>query len=139
MDLQSTVVMNEAHFSESVHEKTDARPGCTYHLCKGLLTDLGNYGLGHAFLAEMRKQEQNRWRTLPARYDDGGYSGGTMERPGLRQLLEDVRDNKVNVVVVYKVDRLTRSLSDFAKIVEALDTKGTCDYKGIEPIFPLSL
>jgi len=76
---------------------------------------------GEAFILSQRHQG---WRTLPARYDDGGYSGGTMERPGLKQLLEDVQANKINVVVVYKVDRLTRSLSDFAKIVEALDAKG---------------
>jgi site-specific DNA recombinase len=76
---------------------------------------------GEAFVLSQRHEG---WRTLPARYDDGGYSGGTMERPGLKQLLEDVHANKVNVVVVYKVDRLTRSLSDFAKIVEALDAKG---------------
>jgi site-specific DNA recombinase len=76
---------------------------------------------GEAFILSQRHEG---WRTLPARYDDGGYSGGTMERPGLKQLLEDIQANKVNVVVVYKVDRLTRSLSDFAKIVEALDAKG---------------
>jgi site-specific DNA recombinase len=76
---------------------------------------------GEAFVLSQRHEG---WRTLPARYDDGGYSGGTMERPGLKQLLEDVQANKINVVVVYKVDRLTRSLSDFAKIVEALDAKG---------------
>jgi site-specific DNA recombinase len=75
---------------------------------------------GEAFVLSQRHEG---WRTLPARYDDGGYSGGTMERPGLKQLLEDVQANKINVVVVYKVDRLTRSLSDFAKIVEALDAK----------------
>jgi site-specific DNA recombinase len=76
---------------------------------------------GEAFILSQRHEG---WRTLPARYDDGGYSGGTMDRPGLKRLLEDVQANKVNVVVVYKVDRLTRSLSDFAKIVEALDAKG---------------
>ena len=76
---------------------------------------------GEAFVLSQRHEG---WRTLPARYDDGGYSGGTMERPGLKQLLEDIQANKVNVVVVYKVDRLTRSLSDFAKIVETLDAKG---------------
>src|SRR5271155_1531724 len=76
---------------------------------------------GEAFVLSQRHEG---WRTVPARYDDGGYSGGTMERPGLKQLLEDVQANKVNVVVVYKVDRLTRSLSDFAKIVETLDAKG---------------
>jgi site-specific DNA recombinase len=64
------------------------------------------------------------WRALPAPYDDGGYSGGDMERPGLQQLLEDVEANKVDTIVVYKVDRLTRSLADFAKIVEALDARG---------------
>jgi DNA invertase Pin-like site-specific DNA recombinase len=69
-------------------------------------------------------QRGEGWKALPARYDDGGYSGGTMERPGLRQLLQDVEAKKVNVIVVYKVDRLTRSLADFAKIVEALDAHG---------------
>jgi DNA invertase Pin-like site-specific DNA recombinase len=73
---------------------------------------------GEAFILSQRHEG---WRTLPARYDDGGYSGGTMERPALKRLLEDVQARKVNVVVVYKVDRLTRSLADFAKIVEALD------------------
>ena len=69
-------------------------------------------------------QRQEGWRVVPTRYDDGGYSGGTMERPALQRLLEDVEAHKVNVIVVYKVDRLTRSLSDFAKIVEALDARG---------------
>jgi site-specific DNA recombinase len=69
-------------------------------------------------------QRQEGWRVVPTRYDDGGYSGGTIERPALQRLLEDVEAHKVNVIVVYKVDRLTRSLSDFAKIVEALDARG---------------
>jgi site-specific DNA recombinase len=69
-------------------------------------------------------QRQEGWRVLPIRYDDGGYSGGTMQRPALKSLLEDVEAHKVNVIVVYKVDRLTRSLADFAKIVEALDARG---------------
>jgi site-specific DNA recombinase len=69
-------------------------------------------------------QRQEGWKALPARYDDGGYSGGSMERPALQRLLEDVEAGKVNVIVVYKVDRLTRSLADFAKIVEALDGRG---------------
>lgn len=58
---------------------------------------------------------------VPGLYDDGGFSGGTLERPGLRALLEEVRANRIDVIVVYKVDRLTRSLADFAKIVETLD------------------
>jgi site-specific DNA recombinase len=68
-------------------------------------------------------QRHEGWRMLPARYDDGGYSGGSMDRPALKRLLEDIQANKVNVIVVYKVDRLTRSLVDFAKIVEALDAR----------------
>jgi DNA invertase Pin-like site-specific DNA recombinase len=62
--------------------------------------------------------------TLSAQYDDGGYSGGTLERPALQRLLADSRGSKVDVVVVYKIDRLTRSLLDFAKIVEVFDTHG---------------
>jgi site-specific DNA recombinase len=68
-------------------------------------------------------QRQEGWRVVPTRYDDGGYSGGNMERPALKRLLEDVEAKKVNAIVVYKVDRLTRSLSDFAKIVEAFDAR----------------
>ena len=61
---------------------------------------------------------------LPTLYDDGGCSGGTLERPALQRLLADIADGKVDVVVVYKIDRLTRSLFDFAKIVEAFDARG---------------
>ena len=60
----------------------------------------------------------------PDRYDDGGYSGGTLERPALRQLLADIEAGKVDVVVVYKIDRLSRSLMDFARLVEVFDRKG---------------
>ncbi len=74
-----------------------------------------------AFIAS---QKHEGWTALPAHYDDGGFSGGTMERPGLARLLADIACGKVDVVVVYKVDRLTRSLADFAKIVEAFDGKG---------------
>ena len=74
--------------------------------------------------AYILSQRHEGWRMQPARYDDGGYSGGSMERPALQRLLEDIQANKVNVIVVYKVDRLTRSLADFAKIVEALDARG---------------
>ena len=61
------------------------------------------------------------WRLVPDHYDDGGISGGTMERPALQRLLTDIRERRVDVVVVYKIDRLTRSLADFAKIVEIFD------------------
>jgi len=66
-------------------------------------------------------QKREGWILLPELYDDGGYSGGTLERPAFQRLLADVSAGKVDVVVVYKVDRLTRSLSDFAKIVEVFD------------------
>ena len=66
-------------------------------------------------------QRHEGWLLVPDRYDDGGFSGGTMERPGLKRLLGDVRSGKVDVILVYKVDRLTRALSDFAKIVDILD------------------
>ncbi len=73
--------------------------------------------------AFISSQRHEGWKTLPTRYDDGGYSGGTTERPALMRLLQDVEAGKINVIVVYKVDRLTRSLADFAKIVETLDAK----------------
>jgi site-specific DNA recombinase len=61
------------------------------------------------------------WKLVPDRYDDGGISGGTMERPALQRLLQDIRDRCIDVVVVYKIDRLTRSLTDFSRIVEVFD------------------
>jgi site-specific DNA recombinase len=61
---------------------------------------------------------------LPTLYDDGGFSGGTMERPSLKRLIADVEAGEIDVVVVYKVDRLTRALSDFAKLVEVFDRRG---------------
>jgi DNA invertase Pin-like site-specific DNA recombinase len=74
--------------------------------------------------AYVKSQAQEGWRALKAAYDDGGFSGGSMERPGLKQLLADIEQKRIDVVVVYKVDRLTRSLMDFAKIVEVLDRHG---------------
>ncbi|MER8820483.1 recombinase family protein [Mesorhizobium sp. M0991] len=64
------------------------------------------------------------WKLVPDFYDDGGISGGTMERPALKRLLQDIRDKRIDVVVVYKIDRLTRSLMDFSKIVETFDAHG---------------
>ena len=74
--------------------------------------------------AFITSQKHEGWSVLLRQYDDGGISGGTMERPSLQRLLADIAAGKVDVVVVYKVDRLTRSLADFAKIVEAFDAKG---------------
>ncbi|MBX3598546.1 MAG: recombinase family protein [Rhizobiaceae bacterium] len=77
-----------------------------------------------ACIAYISSQAGLGWNLIADRYDDGGISGGTMERPALQRLLQDIRDRKVDVVVVYKIDRLTRSLMDFSKIVEIFDGHG---------------
>jgi len=74
--------------------------------------------------AYVLSQKHEGWKVLPDKYDDGGFSGGNMGRPALVRLLDDIKAGKVHVVVVYKVDRLTRSLADFAKIVEQFDEHG---------------
>ena len=74
--------------------------------------------------AYVRSQVGEGWTALPKAYDDGGFSGGSMERPGLKALLADIAAGLIDVVVVYKVDRLTRSLGDFARIVEQFDSAG---------------
>jgi DNA invertase Pin-like site-specific DNA recombinase len=74
--------------------------------------------------AYIRSQKSAGWIGLTERYDDGGISGGTMERPALQRLLTDIAADRIDTVVVYKVDRLTRSLRDFAKIVDAFDANG---------------
>ena len=71
--------------------------------------------------AYIKSQAHEGWRLVKTRYDDGGISGGTLERPALQSLLTDIQSRKVDVVVVYKVDRLTRSLADFAKLVELFE------------------
>ncbi len=71
--------------------------------------------------AYIKSQAHEGWRSIRNRYDDGGFSGGSMDRPALQKLLDDIRACRIDVVVVYKVDRLTRSLADFAKLVELFD------------------
>ena len=71
--------------------------------------------------AFIKSQQCEGWRLVKTAYDDGGFSGGTMERPALQRLLDDIRQRLIDVIVVYKVDRLTRSLADFAKMVEMFD------------------
>jgi site-specific DNA recombinase len=71
--------------------------------------------------AYVKSQAHEGWKLIRTRYDDGGYSGGSMDRPALKRLLDDVRAHRIDVIVVYKVDRLTRSLADFAKLVELFD------------------
>src|SRR6195952_1469129 len=73
--------------------------------------------------AYIKSQAFQGWKGLPQHYDDGAYSGGNLERPALKRLLHDIQLGKVDVVVVYKIDRLTRSLVDFAKLVEAFDAQ----------------
>jgi site-specific DNA recombinase len=74
--------------------------------------------------AYIRSQAHAGWSLLRAKYEDGGFSGGNTDRPALQRLLDDVRAGKIDVIVVYKVDRLTRSLADFAKLVELFDKHG---------------
>lgn len=74
--------------------------------------------------AYIRSQAHAGWTLIRAKYDDGGFSGGNTERPALQRLLDDIRAGKIDIIVVYKVDRLTRSLADFAKLVELFDRQG---------------
>src|SRR5262249_14739201 len=71
--------------------------------------------------AYIKSQAHEGWRLIPGRYDDGAFSGASLDRPALQQLLADVRADKIDIVLVYKVDRLTRSLADFAKLIELFD------------------
>src|SRR5664279_5536073 len=73
--------------------------------------------------AYVKSQASQGWRTLPQQYNDPAYSGGNLDRPALKRLLADIDAGKVDVIVVYKIDRLTRSLADFAKLVEAFDAR----------------
>ena len=77
-----------------------------------------------ACAAYIVSQRPEGWMPVKTAYDDGGFSGGSMERPALNRLLGDIRAGLVDIIVVYKIDRLTRSLADFAKMVEVFDAKG---------------
>src|ERR1700737_1843288 len=74
--------------------------------------------------AYIRSQQHEGWLLARTRYDDGGVSGGNLERPAAQCLLADIRASRIDIVVVYKVDRLTRSLADFARLVELFDAQG---------------
>src|SRR3954462_5199718 len=74
--------------------------------------------------AFIRSQRNEGWQLARTRYDDGGFSGGNVERPALQHLIADIRAGRIDIVVVYKVDRLTRSLADFARLVELFDAEG---------------
>ena len=89
---------------------------------QGLEQDFNSLDAQHdASQAYVRSQAHAGWTLSRAKYDDGGFSGGNTDRPALQRLLQDVRTGKIDVIVVYKVDRLTRSLADFAKLVELFD------------------
>lgn len=91
----------------------------------GLEQDFNSLDAQHeACAAYITSQKNEGWVQVPDRYDDGGLSGGTMERPGLQRLLADIHRGAVDQILVYKIDRLTRSLADFAKIVDILDAAG---------------
>src|SRR5438067_12506930 len=76
--------------------------------------------------AYIKSQADEGWRLIPDHYDDGAFSGASLDRPALQKLLADVSAGKITLVVVYKVDRLTRSLADFAKLVELFDQHQVC-------------
>lgn len=90
-----------------------------------------------ACAAYIASQKHEGWKMLSARYDDGGISGGTLERPALQRLLFDIDAGRVDMVVVYKIDRLTRSLADFAKLVERLEAR-TCSFVSVTQAFNTS-
>src|SRR5213075_3162828 len=73
--------------------------------------------------AYIASQRAEGWLLVRDRYDDGGFSGGTLERPGLKRLLIDIEEGEIDIVVVYKIDRLSRSLMDFAKLVEVFERR----------------
>jgi len=90
-----------------------------------------------ACAAYVASQKAEAWTLLSARYDDGGVSGGTLERPALRRLLADIEARRIDMVVVYKIDRLTRSLADFARLVERLEAAG-CSFVSVTQAFNTS-
>jgi len=74
----------------------------------------------------VQEKEPDRWTVLPEFYDDSGFSGGTMDRPGLQRLLDDVNAGKIDVVVIFRLDRLSRDVSGFQKIVETFTERDVC-------------
>lgn len=87
--------------------------------------------------AYVASQRHEGWKLISQRYDDGGISGGTLDRPALQRLLDDIDAGRVGIVVVYKIDRLTRSLADFVRLMERLDAAG-CSYVSVTQAFNTS-
>jgi DNA invertase Pin-like site-specific DNA recombinase len=86
--------------------------------------------------AYIKSQAHEGWQALSNHYDDSAYSGGSLERPALRRLLTDISAGRANVVVVYKIDRLTRSLADFAKLVETFEKKTSPSSQSLNTLTP---
>lgn len=87
-----------------------------------------------ACAAYIASQRHEGWKLVPDRFDDGGLSGGTLDRPALQRLLAEIEAGRIGMVVVYKIDRLTRSLADFGRLVERLDAKG-CSFVSVTQAF----
>jgi DNA invertase Pin-like site-specific DNA recombinase len=105
---------------------------------EGLDQDFNSLDAQHeACAAYIASQKHEGWKMVPARYDDGGISGGTLERPALQRLLADIDAGRIDMVVVYKIDRLTRSLADFAKLVDRLEAR-TCSFVSVTQAFNTS-
>ncbi|TMM49208.1 recombinase family protein [Sulfitobacter sabulilitoris] len=105
---------------------------------EGLDQDFNSLDAQHeACAAYIASQKHEGWKRLAARYDDGGISGGTLERPALQRLMIDIDAGRVDMVVVYKIDRLTRSLADFAKLVERLEA-ANCSFVSVTQAFNTS-
>src|SRR6266550_1068311 len=103
-------------------ERIDRRWRLSHEGCFGQAGPLRDLYEGAS--AYIKSQAHAGWTLVRSRYDDGGYSGGSTDRPDLQRLLDDIRARKIDVIIVYKVDRLTRSLADFAKLVELFDAQG---------------
>ena len=105
---------------------------------EGLDQDFNSLDAQHeACAAYIASQKHEGWKCLSDRYDDGGVSGGTLDRPDLLRLMEDIDAGRIDMVVVYKIDRLTRSLSDFAKLVDRLDA-ANCSFVSVTQAFNTS-
>jgi site-specific DNA recombinase len=122
-------VAAEVKAAHCVSAESKTRPRCAIYTRKsseeGLEQEFNSlHAQREACEAYIKSQRHEGWTLVPTIYDDGGFSGATLERPAIKQLLTDVAAKLVHVVVVYKVDRLTRSLADFARIVETFDKHG---------------
>ncbi|WBL31750.1 recombinase family protein [Sinirhodobacter sp. HNIBRBA609] len=105
---------------------------------EGLEQEFNSLDAQHeACAAYVASQRHEGWKLLPERYDDGGLSGGTLERPALQRLLAEIDTGRIGMVVVYKIDRLTRSLPDFVRLVERLEAKG-CSFVSVTQAFNTS-